>query len=103
MVDEDPEEDLEHIVDWLCWTWARRGEHNFPPDNRAEECIERLDLEAGEAQGKEYGAHSEKYITARERFHDMEKYGLDPKARAERYIEESDLDLPDIDWEWLNA
>jgi len=91
------------ILDWLCWKFATDGERFYPPDETAEECIESMDVDSDRKKGSEYGQHYRAYGEAREFYSQMEKRGFDPKARAKRHMDESDLDLEPIDWEWLEG
>lgn len=103
----EQEPDADEMLDWLCWVWATDGERFYPPDETAKECVEAVEKEGdSEALAWEEGYHSRAYVDAVERFDDLETRGFDPKARAERHIREArdrDLDLPAIDWSWLEA
>lgn len=107
---DEPTYTAEEFLDWLCWSRAMDGERFYPPDETAAECIEHFEESDSEivevterSRGREYGSHARAYMDAVDFFEDAENWGFDPKARAERYIEEAredGSDLPEIDWAW---
>lgn len=100
-MDERRHINRDELLDWLCWKRATTAERFYPPDETAEECADNWEQELSErAVGREYGEHNRALLEAVEFFNDMEAEGYDPKARAQRHIEESELDLPSIDWTW---
>lgn len=102
MVDKD--QNVEELVNWLCWSWATDGERFYPPDETARECVDEVEKTGDNtARAWEEGYHSRAYTEAVERFEDLKARGFDPVERTERHLEEArnrGLDLPDIDWEW---
>lgn len=110
-LEEEQRTTPDELLDWLCWCFAMDGERFYPPDETAEECLEAFEGNDGDfdvderRRGVEHGQHSRAYMTAVMFFEDLENWGYDPKARAEREIETSKddgLELPDIDWEWYD-
>ena len=123
MPDESPEPTADEFLDWLCWTTAHTGERFYPPDATAEETAEAWEDEGLRPLGSQaspdddgeemnecdrgviYGQHLRAINDADGLLKDLEHWGFDPKARAERYIEyarkEHDMDLSPIDWEWF--
>jgi len=104
--------DHKETLEWLCWKFAKDGERFYPPDETAEECMgaveelyeERTEMSYREGFGVEKGQHSRAYTTAVEFFVDMKRKAYDPVEMAENEVErsrENGLDLPGIDWEWL--
>lgn len=108
---EDTTCSTDEFLDWYCWCVATTGERFYPPSETADECIEWCrdedDAEVTEySEGVEHGQHGRAYGDAVEFFTDMKYRGFDPVMRAEREIERArndDLDLPDMDWEWLEG
>lgn len=106
----DPNEDTnitpDEALDYLCWTWATQGERFYPPRETAEECVDAL-LEESDTQQykeealKEEGQHMRAFTDALDNFRTLERIGYDPKARAERYAEQSPNDISIDSWDWL--
>lgn len=101
--DEDPERTPDEMLDWVCWELATDGERFYPPDETAEECIDALGITDESDRGWERGQHLAKYSKARTLFKMLDGMGFDPKARAQREAENTPdgVDLPPIDWAWL--
>lgn len=107
-IEEDQNWGIEKIMDWLCWKWASTAEENYPPEDRAQKCIdewkEDKDVELSEEDiGLEKGEHNRMFLSAVSNFIDLKEMGYDPKARAKRFIEYTRKDgmgVDDIDWTW---
>ena len=111
----------DELLNWLCWSRALDGETFYPPKESVDNCMREVrgqydfyegDLEENLQElmrwnrnyGKEEGSHLRALDNAIEFFDDLHRRGYDPVARAEQEIEdarEDDLDLPPIDWGWL--
>lgn len=95
------------LLDWLSCIWATDGERFYPPDETAQECAEAVEKgDDDETLAFEEGYHSRAYTEAVGRFDDLQRRGFDPVERTERHITDArtqGLDLPDIDWTWLEA
>jgi len=103
-IHENTDKTPNELLDWLCWVWATDGEQFYPPDETATECFESLETTNSDALAYEEGYHARAYTQAVDRYHNLQKKGFNPKARAERHIheaQENGLDLDDIDWAWL--
>lgn len=99
----------EAFISRFCWRMAKQGEDNYPPELRAAQCVSGNKKQSHEEHIRryymEYGMHLEDFLQARKFFKDMEKWGYNPKQRAEEEHRElqdnADDDIPDLTWEWL--
>lgn len=114
----DERSSRDEFLNWYCWVTATNGERFFPPEKTADGCMEQQVESYAErnttdemsvwqfveAYGWERGQHGRAWADAVEFFVAAKRHGLDPVGRAEREIDnarDDGLDLPDIDWTWL--
>lgn len=106
-MNENTDRTVDEMLDWLCWDMADTAARFYPPQETRDACVEALDDPDDETIAMEYGQHLRALQDAAAFYDDLERFGFDPKARAERErqraADEDDLELPEIDWEWYEA
>jgi hypothetical protein len=101
-LDEDADRTVDEMLDWLCWDVADTAARFYPPQESTQECVDAMDVERDSMAGEyEYGTHMRALQDAVAIFDDLQRFGFDPKGRAQREVARNDL--PEIDWEWYDV
>lgn len=108
----EPDRDLppDELLDWACWYFATQAENFYPPRETAQRCIDsfedsdRLDVDE-RTRGIEFGQHQRAVDEVVSFYETLERYGYNPRQRAEREIERcrnKGWDIPSVDWTWYD-